>query len=425
VPETIARFLRESAPRVPMTLREIKGSLHTFEPAAVPAALRQYEREPDWRLPPLVARYPRFSTDRETAEEHHLEWVTPGHPLFEALRRHALAQSRPDFARGACFYDLEAAAPARLDVYRARVVDGLGNVIHERLFVARLDTGVDPRLQEIGVFGNLQPASPPSSLPAVASAPEPLAWLHHEALQPFLDEVQADRTAEVDRIAAHVELSLTELIEREDRLIGRLTEDKDRGVEGAAGNLAQAEQRQSALIHRRERRRDELARQRALSLQAVERIATALVLPHPEAARPDVRRLRSDPETEATAMRVVMDHEQAEGRAVADVHEQNLGYDLTSLDTRSGELRLIEVKGIGGPTGTILLTPNERRVAEDRRDCYWLYVVTHCDTDPLLQDPIKDPARFDWHEVRKVDHYWLGVDALTHPMRLREGEDEP
>ncbi len=32
---------------------------------------------------------------------------------------------------------------------------------------------------------------------------------------------------------------------------------------------------------------------------------------------------------------------------VADVHEKNLGYDITSLDTNSGELRLIEVKGIG------------------------------------------------------------------------------
>jgi hypothetical protein len=119
-------------------------------------------------------------------------------------------------------------------------------------------------------------------------------------------------------------------------------------------------------------------------------------------------------------MRVAMEYERAQGRAVADVHEQNLGYDLTSLDTRSGELRLIEVKGIGDPTGTVLLTPNERRVAEDRRDCYWLYVVTHCRTVPELQEPIKDPARFPWHEVRRVEHYWLEVDALTKPMRVRE-----
>ena len=61
------------------------------------------------------------------------------------------------------------------------------------------------------------------------------------------------------------------------------------------------------------------------------------------------------------------------------------------------------------------------RVAEDRRDCYWLYVVTHCKTKPNLQDPIKDPARLDWHEVKKVDHYYLSVDAVTGPMTVSEG----
>ena len=44
-------------------------------------------------------------------------------------------------------------------------------------------------------------------------------------------------------------------------------------------------------------------------------------------------------------MRVVMEHETAQGRQVDDVHEKNLGYDVTSLDPQSGELRLIEIKG--------------------------------------------------------------------------------
>ena len=62
----------------------------------------------------------------------------------------------------------------------------------------------------------------------------------------------------------------------------------------------------------------------------------------------------------------------------------------------------------------------ERRVAQDRRDCYWLYVVTDCKSQPKLQDPIKDPARFPWHEVKKVEHYYLSVDALTQPMQVRD-----
>ena len=119
-------------------------------------------------------------------------------------------------------------------------------------------------------------------------------------------------------------------------------------------------------------------------------------------------------------MEVVIEYERNQGHQVYDVHEKNLGYDLTSLDLNSGELRLIEVKGLAAGTGTILLTPNERRVAEDRRDCYWLYVVTNCGGKPQLQEPIKNPARFQWHEVTKVQHYWLEVNAMTKPMRVRE-----
>jgi hypothetical protein len=119
-------------------------------------------------------------------------------------------------------------------------------------------------------------------------------------------------------------------------------------------------------------------------------------------------------------MQFVMEHEKAQGRHVFDVSAKNLGYDITSLDLASGELRLIEVKGLGASTGTILLTPNERRVAEDRRDCFWLYVVTDCDTVPRLQDPIRDPAHLDWNEVTKVAHYYLSVNAMTKPMQLSQ-----
>ncbi|MGH2402850.1 MAG: DUF3883 domain-containing protein, partial [bacterium] len=189
---------------------------------------------------------------------------------------------------------------------------------------------------------------------------------------------------------------------------------------GAERRLAQAETRHAELLARRERRRIDLDRQRALTLQAVERLASVLALPHPEREAPEVRRLKPNFETEAIAMRVVMEHERAQGRQVYDVSEKNLGYDVTSLDLASGELRLIEVKGLGAATGTILLTPNERRVAEDRRDCFWLYVVTDCDKTPRLQEPIRDPARLDWNEVTKVAHYYLAVNAMMTPMQVRE-----
>ncbi len=429
VPETIARFIREAAEFVPLTLKTFPHLPHTFEPGRTPSVLRRYESEPTWKLPALAAKYPRCSTDRETAEENHLEWVTPGHPLFEAIRRHIYAKALEVFGKGATFYSLQHDAPARIDFYRARVVDGLGQVIHERLFAVEVSEDGEPTLREPNLLGNFTPADPsPHPSPtgiggqgeSVATLPEATAWLYEQALTPFLEETRKGRLAEVERISAHVELSLTELLQRADEEIGKAQEAVDRGEQGAEGRLAQAEARHAELLERRERRRKELEQQRSLTLQNVERIASVLVLPHPERKAPEVQRLQPNPETEAIAMRVAMEYERSQGRQVYDVSAKNLGYDLRSVDRNSGDLRLIEVKGLADATGTILLTPNERRVAEDRRDCYWLYVVTNCGSKPQLQEPIRDPARFEWHEVTKVAHYYLSVDALTQPMQVRE-----
>ena len=195
---------------------------------------------------------------------------------------------------------------------------------------------------------------------------------------------------------------------------------QDKGDPTATG-LAEVEaQKVQDLQRRRELRLGELARQRSLSLQGVERIGVALVLPHPERNIPAHTNLKTDRETERKAVAAVIAHEQARGCKIEDVQDQNIGFDLRSIHLVTGELRLIEVKGIGAATGTIFLSPNEKRIAEDRRDLYWLYVVTHCDTAPNLEEPIKDPARFPWHEVKKIEHYRLDVNAMTQPMELKE-----
>jgi superfamily II DNA or RNA helicase len=420
VPETTARFMAESARMVPLTLKPLPSLPHSFEPGPTPQTLRSVEQEAGWKGAVLATRYPKISTDREIADKNSLEWVTPGHPLFEALRRHTLGTARDAFATGACFYSLAHTAPARIDFYRARVVDGLGDVVHERLYGVEMNAEGDYHLQDPAVLGNMQFAPLPAALPPVSSVAEPVAWLNERALMPFLEEIRQEREAEVKRIQEHIDLSLTELIRREDDKIGRFFDEVERGVEGAAGLLKMAEDRHAALFARRQRRAEELARQRSLSLQGVERMAGALVLPHPDRNQPQMQNLHPDPETEAIGMQTVIEYERSQGRHVEDVHEKNLGYDITSLDTSSGELRLIEVKGLAGETGTVALTPNEKRVAEDRRDCYWLYVVTRCKRPegPLVMF-ISDPARLDWHEVRKVEHYQLSVSALT-PASCRE-----
>ncbi|MFQ5796878.1 MAG: DEAD/DEAH box helicase, partial [Candidatus Bipolaricaulia bacterium] len=269
VPESIARFIRETANYVSLSLKPVSKLPHTFEPGRTPSVLRRYESQADWRLPAVAGRYPRLSTDRDTAEKNNLEWVTPGHPLFEALRRHTLDLSQGAFGKGACFYSLQHVTPTRLDFYRARIVDGLGQVIHEQLFTVELTENGPPRLQEPSLLGNFTPANVPENHPPVALAAEATEWLNQNAFIPFLNEVREDRLSEVNRIASHIELSLTELLQKADDEIGRAASEVEKKVPGAEGRLAQAEARHADLLARRDKRRQELDRQKALSLQAV------------------------------------------------------------------------------------------------------------------------------------------------------------
>ena len=287
VPETIARFLREAAEFVPLTLKPVPSLPHAFEPARTPSALRRYEKDPDWKLPALADRYPRCSTDRETAETENLEWVTPGHPLFEAIRRHTRAQALDVMSKGATFYSLQHERPVRIDFYRARVVDGLGQVIHERLFAVEISERWRAPFAGSQRARQLHPRRP-AGRDAGSRVPcrRQTNWLHEHALAPFLEETRNDRLSEVERISAHVELSLTELLQRADEEIGRAAAEVDQKVTGAEGRLAQAETRHAELLARRERRRTDLERQRALTLQSVERITSVLVLPHPGARGP-------------------------------------------------------------------------------------------------------------------------------------------
>jgi hypothetical protein len=319
---------------VPLRLKVVRDLPHTFEPGRTPPVLRRTKRH-DWKLPPLAAKYPRCSTDRETAEKNNLEWVTPGHPLFEAIRRNTHDKALPVMGRGATFYSLQHDQPARLDFYRARIVDGLGHTIHERLFAVELADGVAPRLREPGVLGDFTPAPAPAELPAVSAAPEAAIWLHEHALAPSSRRpagIAVPRLTAWPRTLRFRSRSFSsvrmkrsaapEAVDRKSRCgrPARPGRGPARGTPPAPGAAAQR------------------ARTAARALPAGGRADRER--PHPAPSRTGGARspaAQPSPETEAAAMRVVMEYERSQGRQVYDVHEKNLGYDVTSLDVNSGD----------------------------------------------------------------------------------------
>ncbi len=426
VPETIHRFFKEAMHHLGLEVRAVKDHEMSFRVGRLPAFLHHLAQGREWRLLPLARSYDRITFERSVSEaDPRFEWITPGHPLFEVVRRHTEEATRSHFRRGVLFYELCRDEPSLLELFTASVADGTGATLHQRLFVVETTMAGVRRLREPTYLLDLNlPEDYPSAIPDVPlDEEESRAFFFNQALQAFLAEVEAERHQDLEMVERHVSLCFEELIRKRDEILGRHILARDQGDPAAEGLIEIESQKLLELQQRRDRRLQEIIRQRALSLQGIERLAVALVLPHPERKSPEISNLVCDRETEARAMAAVTVYEERRGCKVTDVHEQNLGYDLRSLHLDTGELRLIEVKGIGGHTGTICLTPNEKRVAQDRRDVYWLYIVTDCDSNPTVRDPIPNPARLEWHEVRKVDHYQLTVDATMEAMRLFEKQD--
>ena len=67
---------------------------------------------------------------------------------------------------------------------RRTSVDGLDQVIHERLFAVETTASGEARVQEPGVLVNFAPASVPEHLPGVVTRPEATQWLTQQALTP-------------------------------------------------------------------------------------------------------------------------------------------------------------------------------------------------------------------------------------------------
>jgi hypothetical protein len=375
----------------------------------------------------LGREYKQIAFDKDLLNDNPTaEWVTPGHPLFEAVRCHTLQRTEEDLRSGAIFYDLHSQEPYRLDVYSAAVKDGQGKVVHRRLFVAQTNLDGSVVVRQPTIFLKLTASEGRPDHPDENDLPERDALeqvLLEKAFLPFLEEIQDQRTKEIETIERHMEISLTELIARQNLVLGALNEKQQQGVtsQPIAANIKQAEDRLDDLIERQERRRDELQRESFLSISEVKNHGRAWVLPHPQREDPGIAPMVENEEIERIAVQAVIAHEEARGWEVVSVEEEDRGFDLISRRPHAEdpktyiEVRFIEVKGRAA-VGEIALTTHEFDTAERLKDDYWLYVVFNCATSPEIH-VIQNPASLGWKPLVKIEHYYLESGTIADMFR--------
>lgn len=425
VPEAIEQFFAQAAPVCGLHPQAIGQDGHIYRVGKIPRLLMQRANSMENRFGKLGNEYQRIAFDKEwLKKEPTLEWVTPGHPLFEVVREDALERVQNDLNGGAVFLDIQRKEPCVLDVYAASVKDGRGQKIHRRLFVVETGATGLMTLRQPTIFHEINPAPVGTLAPSSLPLPEKRIveqFLFEHALKSWLDESTAERAKQTKMVSRHVEISLNALINRAQLQYADLESQKIEGrtVPGLDGRLKQAEVHIDELNNRLESRRRELEMERHCTIGDITHIGRALVLPHPERQDPQIAPMVRDDEIEKIAVKVATEYEEARGFVVESVESDNRGFDLISRKPHAEdaktfiEVRFIEVKGRAG-VGEIFLTENEYRAAERIKGDYWLYAVFNCGSNPEL-NLRQNPAELDWQAVLKVEHYKI------KPQLLRSG----
>ena len=422
VPEVIEEFFVQASPLAGIHPKAIKAGERVYRVGRVPRTLIPIGDQLEPKFGKLGREYANVVFDKEyLKKDPTLEWVTPGHPLFEAVREDVLLQVSNDLSHGSVFYDLHSKEPYRLDVYSASICDGMRKEIHKRLFVVQTDLAGGISVRQPTIFLDLAIGDNKASLSDDSKLPtkdQLEVALVEKSLKPFLQEICDEREKEVAIITRHVTISLDELIHKQNMRLAELINQQQSGDKGShlPGLISQAETHVDELNNRKERRLADLKMERNCMIDKIEHLGRAWVLPHPERTSPSVAPMVRDDEIEKIAVDAARKFEESQGWVVESVEKENRGFDLISRkphphdDKTFIEVKFIEVKG-RATIGEIAVTSNEYKTAERLHKDYWLYVVYNCASKPEIHT-IQDPVRLGWEALVKVEHYHVGAEKI-------------
>lgn len=364
-----------------------------FTISRVPPAIRSIANADDFRrrFGILLDRYPRITFDKDVAMQDALiEFVSFGHPLFEAMLTYIEKHLTQKLQHGAVFTDPDSHLNGLILFYEGEVRDGLGEVAGKRLFALYLPVnGEEPQIINPAILWDLQPGGqPPSSpLPYLDALEEQSFAFIMTQLESYRYSLYQERQKQANIKRKYGLRSLDELIVSLDNDIIELEQRKEQGEEL---DLVINNKRQQKREY--ERAKEQLKNQieRELTLTSSTPKLRGIIWVVPAENKPMDAEMRSDALIEQIGMQLARQYEERHGRQPEDVSAQNLGFDLRSSSPDQKEVRYIEVKA-RADEGGVLLTRNEWFKASQLGDTFYLYVVLRAASDPQLYI-IRNPA---------------------------------
>ena len=417
MPEYIEKFFVEAYRSFGGTISSVKGKKGVWSISRVSADLRKLPDSLERRFGKIGQKYPKLTFDKEQSVGYSdLEFVGPGHSLFEGVVERVLRDYGGSLRQGAVFYNAEATEPTILWLLKCGVEDGRGQAAGERLLAIH---GTGEKLRKSQPYALLDLKAPDAAADVQSNTRKRatdedvvIDWSLDHVTPEYFAEINERRGRELGIKEKYVRKSLQFLIgesikkiNKYDGQLRQIRDESDPKRLNIQGNRAQEVARRDELSQRLKDRLEEIEQERHLSEKPPEVLGVAVILPPPQEVIRSVQ-METDPEVEAIAVEVSKQYEISQGRKPVSVEADNCGWDLTSL-LEGQPARYIEVKGRAG-VGGVALTPNEWIKAQRFGQEYWLYIVVNCRSQPELH-MIQDPAsKLSPKEEVSVVRYMVG-----------------
>ena len=400
-PHYIESFFMEAFQRLGGTMRQREP--RRYEISHVPAPVRNRDRLIG-AGEPVLPRYERITFEKDLIAPRGqplAAFVYPGHPLLDSVLDLTLERQRDLLRRGTVLVDEgDPGITPRVYFYLEHAIQdasllrsGERRTISKRMLYIEMD--VDGKTGHVNYapyldFRPLREDEP--SVDILLKKPQ-FGWITHELEQKalahaiesvvpeHLDEVKKQRLSWITKTRAAVKERLTKEITYWDHRAEELKLQEQAGKPNARLNSQEARKRADDLQGRLEKRLGDLDREAQLSALPPVVLGGFIVVPIGLIAELSGRP-RATPTTPADnqaaaahARRIIMDIERQLGFDPTDRETEKVGYDIESVDRKTGKVRFIEVKGRISGAPSITVTRNEILYSLNMPDDYILAIV--------------------------------------------------
>jgi superfamily II DNA or RNA helicase len=390
IPEYTEAFFKKAFTKAGGKFKERKDEFLAVD--SVPYETRAIANDEAFkkRFGQLVKSYPKITFDKDLGFRNpDAEFVSFGHPLFEAVLEWVEREFGGELKRGAVFVDPEGNLDGYVMFYEGEVRDGTGAIAGKSLFAYYLDrrTGDLKTISPTIIWDLSEGASPDESSVDVDSLKKKVLARVVTSLDDYKAKLQKDRDRQAQIKEKYGIKSLDQLVLQMDGELIEFYARRDRG-ENIDLPIRNKEEQKRKYERSKSELGDLIRKERNLTMSMPTFVGIVRVQPSLHVGEAMVR----DQEIERLGMEIAMRFERSAGRTPEDVSKENLGFDVRSKDAQ-GNPRYIEIKARAG-VGAVALTQNEWFKAQRLGDSYYLYVVWNASKDahssPLI---IQNPAQ--------------------------------